>query len=75
MVYIPPSGWVEVRPTGESEPVAAKFHARRDCSRIQDGAVRAVDKPYSAARCPLCAGEAGPAGIITEPRRAAAMTA
>ena len=62
MAYLPPSGWVETRPTAEGEPVAARFHTRRDCPRLLGGALRQVDKPYSAARCPLCANEvAGPA--------------
>ncbi|MGZ4589795.1 MAG: hypothetical protein ACXV3C_00315 [Actinomycetes bacterium] len=57
MGYVPPSGWVETRPTAEGEPVAARFHTRPDCPRLQGGELRQVDKPYSAARCPLCANE------------------
>lgn len=55
MAYVPPSGWVETRPTSEDEPLAAKFHTRQDCPRIQVGPLRPVDRPYSAARCSLCA--------------------
>jgi len=58
MTYVPPSGWVETRTAAvEGSPITARFHIRRDCVRIEGGALRQVDKPYSAARCPLCAGD------------------
>jgi hypothetical protein len=58
MTYDPPRGWVEpvVPKPGEPERNLAVFHANDRCSRINDPlTLRRVDKPYSAARCNLCA--------------------
>jgi hypothetical protein len=60
MPYSPPSGWVETRSLADDSdaPVHVRFHTRSDCPRIGDaGSLRQVDKPYSAARCALCASE------------------
>ena len=58
MGYTPPSGWVEELspPSTASYVQRSTFHARDDCPRIRMSlALRAVDRPYSAARCSLCA--------------------
>lgn len=61
MGYVPPSGWVEKMLSNDSEPqrlTSARFHSRRDCPRVTDaGALREVDKPYSAIRCTHCASD------------------
>jgi hypothetical protein len=54
MAYVPPNGWIQTRIDGDATVI--KFHTRSDCARIRAGdALRQVDKPYSAARCSLCA--------------------
>jgi hypothetical protein len=64
MVYVPPSGWVEVLQPGEhAARVIARFHGSLECPRIQDrDNARKVDKPYSAVRCTLCASEVADEG-------------
>lgn len=58
MGYDAPSGFIEDLPRAESGSQHSTFHLRRDCPRIKDQAeVRAVDRPYSAARCRHCAGQ------------------
>ena len=57
MPFQPPSGWIETLSNyDESGEARSRFHQRRDCPRIhQPDALRAVDRPYSAPRCNLCA--------------------
>ena len=58
MAYTPPRGWVEdyTDETGRK----GRFHSRTDCPRIREPEqLRAVDRPYSATRCPGCADEHG----------------
>jgi hypothetical protein len=41
---------------GEADRHLAVFHTSKTCARIKDPmALRRVDKPYSAARCNVCA--------------------
>ena len=63
MPYTPPSGWIE-QPEPDldtAEPrqfTAVRFHSSDECHEIPDGQqLVAVDRPYSAARCPACAKE------------------
>jgi hypothetical protein len=60
VTYQPPSGWVEPRGVAiedeESELIYGIFHSRQDCQRVRrPELLRLIDKPYSAARCSLCA--------------------
>ena len=59
MAYQPPSGFVEPYRGEADDPSAMwRFHARRHCPRVENpDALRAVDKPYSARRCHICADE------------------
>ena len=58
MSYESPAGWIEDKRRDPEEPdnKLGVFHARQDCPRIRDvQMLRAVERPYSAARCPVCA--------------------
>ena len=58
MSYESPAGWIEdkVRDPEEPDNKLGVFHTRQDCPRIRDiEALRPVERPYSAARCPVCA--------------------
>lgn len=58
--YTSPSGWIEAlaRPDLEADSNLGVFHTRTDCERIKRGdQLRAVDRPWSARRCSLCATE------------------
>jgi hypothetical protein len=58
--YEPPSGWVEdLADEGDAEgAVRLRFHASDRCSMIRnEQRLTAVEKPYSATRCPRCAAE------------------
>jgi hypothetical protein len=58
MGYVPPSGWIQTRAGDEADAAVTRFHTSRECPRIDArDQVRPVDKPYSAARCSLCARE------------------
>lgn len=60
VTYTPPAGWVEPKATrdGEGHNPLGVFHSRNDCRNIRrSDQLRAVEKPYSAARCMLCASE------------------
>src|SRR3954471_22640932 len=60
VAYISPNGWVEPkkRRDGGGDNELGIFHLRRDCERIRrPDQLRAIDRPYSAARCTLCAPE------------------
>jgi hypothetical protein len=59
--YTSPSGWIEAlsRPDLEADSNLGVFHTRTDCERIKrSDQLRAVDRPWSARRCSLCATEA-----------------
>ncbi len=59
MGYAAPKGFIEELPRSEAGSQHSTFHLRRDCPRIKDQQqLRAVQRPYSAARCRLCAGQA-----------------
>jgi hypothetical protein len=61
MTYQAPSGWIETKsyPAGTQE----RFHTDVNCPRITaESQLRAVDRPESAACCPLCTAEHGPSG-------------
>jgi len=54
--YTPPAGWIEQLSASEARAQAQRFHLRPNCPAIVKGAVLGTsDKPYSAARCPVCA--------------------
>jgi len=57
MSYEPPAGWVESVDQQYGNPlVYGLFHLRQDCERIRHPErLRETDKPYSAARCHICA--------------------
>lgn len=56
MGYESPSGWIETLIRSSSGAQHEVFHASLSCPRIRDsGSLRAVERPYSAARCSLCA--------------------
>jgi hypothetical protein len=57
MSYQPPSGFVEpMNDDAKGPSIILRFHTRKDCPRVKlSEALRAVDRPYSARRCPLCA--------------------
>jgi hypothetical protein len=63
MTYLPPTGWVEPRTatdtsTNQHKILYGFFHSRADCRHVRRAdLLREVDKPYSAARCPACAGD------------------
>jgi hypothetical protein len=80
MSYVPPTGWIETRVVG-TQPGSAdssslrRFHIDPACPRITDNSgLQQVDKPYSAARCMLCASDlprpARSAAAAPEPPRA-----
>ena len=55
MPYESPRGWIETLSEPGADVLVERFHARSDCGRIKRGELRAVDRPYSAARCAGCA--------------------
>lgn len=79
MAYVPPTGWVEEIHVNDGLALGAariviRFHASQQCPRIHDaGALRRVDKPYSALRCTLCASEhqTATAGSAADDRQSA----
>jgi hypothetical protein len=59
MPYSAPSGWVEDHQVSRAGDRHGTFHTKIDCPRIQDlHRLRQVERPYSAARCRLCAEQA-----------------
>ena len=58
MAYAAPTGWIEELARPEGGSLHSIFHLRQDCPRIKDAEqMRAVERPYSASRCRLCAGQ------------------
>ena len=56
MNYAAPKGWIEVLPRSGEGSQHSTFHLRQVCERIKDpDRLREVDRPYSAARCRVCA--------------------
>ena len=60
MTYEPPAGWSEalLPKPGQPDQHLGVFHTSRTFRRIVDTQnLRRVDKPYSAARCHVCAAD------------------
>jgi hypothetical protein len=73
MTYLPPTGWVEPRNASndagnQHEIQYGFFHTHADCQHVRrTDLLRRVDKPYSAARCPACAGPTTESPVVSIP--------